>query len=295
MTNTAYPVLNSYLDQLKNKTSSDSESHSKLWIDAENRVQGRFLNCSLSSVFLPAFNLDGETVQAQEALAHSYSEEDRGLSIWQLLMHAASDEESIELDRLARLIHAMNFFRQANAVGTSLFIDVHDRLLAAVGSNHGAAFHRIMTSMALPLSQIILQLPLVKNTSNWALAHIVDNYKKNGFQVATRANNIAEALRHAEALRPHLIRLDISRIGNGDNLKELFERASNLSIQLLFTRIEYNREHNIIKDAAHTMQNASSNFLVQGPLFAQSSSTLQSPNNTKGLGKYFESHAIASI
>lgn len=295
MTNTVYPVLNSYLDQLKRKTSTGSEPHPKLWIDAENRVQGRFLNCSLSSVFLPVFNLDGETVQAQEALAHSYSEEDRGLSVWQLLMHAASDEESIELDRLARLIHAMNFFRQANAAGTSLFIDVHDRLLAAVGNNHGAAFHRIMTSMALPVSQIILQLPLVKTTSNWALAHIVDNYKKNGFQVATRANNIAEALRHAEALRPNLIRLDISRIGNGDNLKVLFERANNLSIQLLFTRIEYDREHNIIKDAARTMQNPFDYLLVQGPLFAQSSSTLQSPNSTKGLEKYFEGNVITSI
>ena len=295
MTSAIYPVLHSYLHQLKRKSSTEAEPYPKLWIDAENRVQGRFLNCSLSSVFLPVFDVDGETVQAQEALAHSYSEEDRGLSVWQLLMNAASDEESIELDRLARLIHAMNFFRQANAAGTSLLIDVHDRLLAAVGSNHGAAFHRIVTSLELPIAQILLQLPLVKATSNWALAHIVDNYKKNGFQVATRANSIAEALRHAEALRPHLIRLDISRIGNGDNLAELFERANNLSIQLLFTRIEYEREHNLIKDAARAFQHASSHLLVQGPLFAQSSSSLQSNSVSKELENYSENKFASAI
>lgn len=295
MTSTIYPVLHSYLDQLKRKSSTGSEPYPKLWIDSENRVQGRFLNCSLSSVFLPVFDVGGETVQAQEALAHSYSEEDRGLSVWQLLMNAANDEESIELDRLARLIHAMNFFRQANAAGTSLLIDVHDRLLAAVGSNHGAAFHRILASLELPVSQILLQLPLVKASSNWALAQIVENYKKNEFRVATRANNIAEALRHAEALRPHLIRLDISRIGNGDNLTELFERASDLSIQLLFTRIEHEREHALIKSALHSLMNNSTHLLVQGPLYAKSSSNLKTDLNSNNYDKISLGNPIAAI
>ena len=295
MTSTIYPVLHSYLDQLKRKSSTGSEPYPKLWIDSENRVQGRFLNCSLSSVFLPVFDVGGETVQAQEALAHSYSEEDRGLSVWQLLMNAANDEESIELDRLARLIHAMNFFRQANAAGTSLLIDVHDRLLAAVGSNHGAAFHRILASLELPVSQILLQLPLVKASSNWALVQIVENYKKNEFRVATRANNIAEALRHAEALRPHLIRLDISRIGNGDNLTELFERASDLSIQLLFTRIEHERENALIKSALHSLMNNSTHLLVQGPLYAKSSSNLKTDLNSNNYDKISLGNPIAAI
>lgn len=257
-----FPVLDAYLRQL----SSQKADHDKLWIDQQGRVQGRFLNCSLTSVFQGIASLDGKHLMGYEAHSHSYSSSDAGLSVWQLLMNAASDEESVELDRLARMIHVMNFFRQSEQNPLNIFIDVHDRLLTAVSSDHGAAFRRIVSGLGLPPSRIILQLPYVKASQNWALNHVVDNYKLNGFPVATRAADIDEALRHAEALRPGLIRLDISRIGNGDRLARLIERTATLSVQLVFSRVEYDSELLLLREIASEVQSTTHHLYVQGSL-----------------------------
>lgn len=266
----SFPVLNSYLRQLRNR----SADNDKLWLDSQGRVQGEFLNCSLTSIFQPITNLSRNQLLGYEAHSHSYSKFDRGLSVWQILMNAANDDESVELDRLARLIHVLNFFRQDQQASNQLLIDVHDRLLAAVSSNHGAAFRRIVSSLDLSPSRIILQLPNVKPSQNWALTQVVDNYKLNGFPVATRAMDINEALRHTEALRPALIRIDISRIGNGERLAQLIEKTAVLSVKLLFTRIEFERELDLLSEVATQASCTNSHLYVQGSLISGSEADL---------------------
>jgi len=112
----------------------------------------------MSSAFQPIRQLDSQAVQAYEGLARSVSAQDLGLSLWKLLDHAASDDESIELDRLCRMLHAINFFRQAGDSAADLYLNVHDRLLSAVSSNHGHAFRRILDALELPLERVVLQL-----------------------------------------------------------------------------------------------------------------------------------------
>lgn len=260
-----FPVLDSYLKQLRSRHGDDN----KLWIDSHDRVQGKFLNCSLSSVFQPITSLNGEHLLGFEAHSYSYSPIDRGLSVWQLLMNAATDDESIELDRLARMTHVINFFRQPEQQQATLFIDVHDRLLTAVSSNHGAAFRRIVTGLGLPSARIILQLPYAKPSRSWALSQVVDNYKLNGFPIATRAADIDEAIHQAETLRPGLIRLDISKIGNGKKLTGLIERTAALSVQLIFGRLEYDSELALINEAAASTQGSTNHLFIQGPLIGE--------------------------
>jgi EAL domain-containing protein (putative c-di-GMP-specific phosphodiesterase class I) len=192
-------------------------------------------------------------------------------------MNAATDDESIELDRLARMIHVINFFRQPEQQDSTIFIDVHDRLLTAVSSNHGAAFRRIVTGLGLPPSRIVLQLPYAKPSRSWALTQVVDNYKLNGFPLATRAANIEEALKQAESLRPQLIRLDISKIGNGEQLGKLIERTAALSVQLIFGRIEYDRELTLLNEAASQSSGSQSHLFIQGPLIGDPLSDLKNP------------------
>ena len=260
-----FPVLDSYLTQLR---TAEGENN-KLWIDNQGRVQGKFLNCSLSSVFQPITSLNGENLLGFEAHAYSYSPLDRGLSVWQLLMNAATDDESIELDRLARMIHVINFFRQPEQKDSMIFIDVHDRLLTAVSSNHGAAFRRIVTSLGLPVSRMVLQLPNTKPSRSWALSQVVDNYKLNGFPVATRAGNIEEALDQAESLRPNLIRLDISKIGNGERLTRLIECTAAVSVKLIFSRVEYHNELELLNEAASHSQRLMNHLFMQGSFIGE--------------------------
>lgn len=74
-----------------------------------------------------------------------------------------SDDESMELDRLCRTLHAMIFFRQEAAETADLYLSVHDRLPSAVSSNHGYAFRRIFSALELTIRQIALQLPPVSS------------------------------------------------------------------------------------------------------------------------------------
>jgi len=66
---------------------------------------------------------------------------------------------SNELDRLCRLLHAINFYRQPQAFGQDLYLNVHSRLLAAIQHNHGAAFRRNLDTLELPHQHIVLELP----------------------------------------------------------------------------------------------------------------------------------------
>ncbi len=270
-----FPILEQYLHRLQNK----QENSTRIWIDEEARVQGKFSGCSLSSVFHPVADLASRRILAYDALTHSYAKDDQGLSVWQLLMRAANDEESVELDRLARLIHVMNFFRQNPDPRSTVLIDVHDRLLAAISSHHGLAFRNIMEGLGLPLSRIVLQLPFANATKNWALALVVENYKKSGFRVATRAAHIDEALDQLDTLRPHIIRLNMAAISTAEKLAVLIRRSAILDVRLLFVRVETDTELTLLQQASSDAATEARQLLIQGPLCGSFSPQLGSANH----------------
>ena len=184
-------------------------------------------------------------------------------------MNGATDDESVELDRLARTIHVINFFRQQAQEGYSVLIDVHDRLLTAIGSNHGMAFRRIISSLGLPQEKIILQLPAVKSSQSWALAQVVDNYKLNGFSVVTRATSIDEAIFQINLMRPTVIRIDITRIGNGEKLADLINVAATHFVKIVFSRVEDRHELSLLTDAAAQTKFDIHHLFVQGPIVSE--------------------------
>ncbi|WP_295999419.1 EAL domain-containing protein [Rugamonas sp.] len=201
----SFPVLQNYLARL----SDAGRAATSIWLDADGKAQGRFFNSTMSSAFQPVRRLDDGRVLAYEGLARGVAAADQGLSLWRLLDHAASDDESIELDRLCRMLHAINFFRQHAADdGADLYLSVHARLLSAVGGNHGHAFQRILDALALPTARIVLQLPQVTAQQGWLLNYVADNYRRNGFRYAINAAGPGEALALLDRVRPAVVKLD---------------------------------------------------------------------------------------
>ncbi|HEY8100904.1 MAG TPA: EAL domain-containing protein [Burkholderiaceae bacterium] len=230
----SFPVLNKYLAILSHTPGNETS----VWLDAQGRAQGKYFNCTLTSVFQPIRVLDSTQIIGYEAFARSYSENDAGLSLWKILDHAASDDESVELDRLCRMLHAINFFRQPEAVDADLYLAVHDRLLAAVSTNHGIAFRRILEGLGLPINKIVLQLPAVTEHQGWLLSYVADNYRRNGFRFAVNVSNAAEALALLTRIRPDVIKVDAREIvPMAANLK-LLEVAQQRGIQVIFKRLE---------------------------------------------------------
>lgn len=251
----SYPVLEQYLSRL-----TAAPADARISLDSAGRAQGRFFNCTLTSVFHPLRHITDWKIDAFEADTNTNSGDDIGLAVWRMLNGAASDHESVELDRLCRMIHVLNFFRQSAGSHGLLYLSVHDRLLAAVGSNHGAVFRRILDGLGLPHTRIALQLPAATVSQTWLHAYVAENYRRNGFKIATHANDLADATRLLEEVRPDVIKLDVNAIAAGARLSTFLARATDQKTGLIIKRIDSDAALKLLRDTLPVDQN----LLVQG-------------------------------
>jgi EAL domain-containing protein (putative c-di-GMP-specific phosphodiesterase class I) len=266
----SFPILQKYLARLSDATGAASS----IWLDHEGKAQGRFFNCTMSSAFQPIRQLDSNVVQAYEGLARSVSAQDLGLSLWKLLDHAASDDESIELDRLCRMLHAINFFRQAEAAPNAqadLYLNVHDRLLSAVSSNHGHAFRRILDALELPVSRVVLQLPAATPQQGWLLNYVSDNYRRNGFRFAVNVNSARDALAVLDRLRPDVFKLDARGVQDQPDITTLLERSAAARVAVVVKRVETAQHLTALRELGAA---AGVSLLVQGYLLDEPRSVL---------------------
>jgi len=233
-----YPALEKYLARLNDTVKEES----RVWLDAEGRAQGKYFNTTLTSAFQPirvfgSPDVAEASIVAQEGFARSYAQDDSGLHLWRLLDQAASDDESVALDRLCRVLHTVNFYRQTDDI-VSLHLSVHARLLAAVDSNHGIAFRRILNLLELPHDKIVLQMPLVTANQGWLLNYVLDNYRRNGFKLGTSASDAREALKLLDKVKPDLIKVDARELNNEADTERLLCQTAALGIQVVFKRVE---------------------------------------------------------
>ncbi|SFG87534.1 EAL domain, c-di-GMP-specific phosphodiesterase class I (or its enzymatically inactive variant) [Duganella sp. CF458] len=225
----SYPALNAYLERL----ATGEAPSSSLRLSGDGEVQGHIFNCWLGSAFHPIRELGSGEISGYAGRVRGVAEEDRGLPIWTYLDGAASDDESVALDRLCRTLHAINFFRNAGQGAHTLHLNVHDRLLSAVSSNHGMAFRRILDSLGLPLDRIVLQLPAVNARQNWMLNYVADNYRRNGFRISVKvatALQLPSVFGHA---RVDSVRIASLHGATAADLTNVLAQAAALNVDIL--------------------------------------------------------------
>ena len=230
-----YAGLEQYLAHLY----STSQAGTRVWADAEGRATGRYFNSTLTSAFQPIRVLGTDRIIGYEGFARSYSETDQGLCLWKLLDHAANDDESVELDRLCRMLHSINFFRQGESAGSDLYLSVHARLLAAVDGNHGTAFSRILKVLDLPRERVVLQLPVIVEHQGWLANYVADNYRRNGFRIAVNAVDSLEALALIDRVRPEVVKVDTRQTVHDGPALRLLEKCAASNVRVIFKRVEH--------------------------------------------------------
>jgi len=254
----SFPALEQYLARLNgardDPNRDEPRSDCRVWLDGEGRAQGRYFNTTLTSVFQPLRRIEAGAgkgaIIGHEGFAHSYSASDNGLYLWKLLDHAASDDESIELDRLCRMLHSINFYRQEDAVAGDLYLSVHARLLAAVDSNHGMAFRRILNLLGLPHDRIVLQLPTITENQGWLLNYVLDNYRRNHFRLAVNADDVAQAAILLERVKPDVIKIDARGVTHDEQTTRLLENCATRGIRVIFKRLEKARDLEVLQQLA---------------------------------------------
>ncbi len=230
----SFSALNHYLARLKDR----SHTAGSVFLDGAGRAHGKFFNVTLTSAFQAIRDTGAARVVAFEGLARSHSRHDAGLSLWRLLDHAASDAESVALDRLCRMLHAINFYRQSAACEFDLYLSVHARLLAAVEDDHGAAFRRVLAALELPHEKIVLQLPVADARQDWLLNVVANNYRRNGFRLALDAGHAQQALDALDQVQAEVIKLDSRQLADEQQVLRLLRQAAQCGVRVVFKRVE---------------------------------------------------------
>ncbi|WP_034297073.1 EAL domain-containing protein [Herbaspirillum sp. RV1423] len=269
-----YQALEKYLARLDGSVKEGA----RVWLDAEGKAQGKYFNTTLTSAFQPIrmfgnHELADAGIVAHEGFARSYSEDDSGLHLWRLLDQAASDDESVELDRLCRMLHSINFYRQAEDE-VSLHLSVHARLLAAVESNHGIAFRRILNLLELPHEKIVLQMPVVTQNQGWLLNYVLDNYRRNGFRLGISAADARDALALLDKVKPDMIKVDARELADEESTERLLRRAGEHDIRVVFKRVENPTVFGKLQELGSSL---STPVYAQGYLWDTPKSTLAQP------------------
>lgn len=115
---------------------------------AGKRINARFYNCSLSSVFQPIVHAASNRPVGHHGLLRAAGSDGVSLSPWGVFSFAVADQELVDLDRLCRTLHVLNYYRTAPE-RDMLYLNVQLRLLQTVGRDFGRAFEDRLERLGL--------------------------------------------------------------------------------------------------------------------------------------------------
>lgn len=153
--------------------------------DKNGRISGNFYHCKLTSAFQVILDSRENKIIGHAAYIRSESHGEISLWPWQVFALASKDEQLIDLDRLCRAIHALNYFKKNPDTRTGqLFLSVHPRLLSSIQNEHGRTFKDFLDLTGISTSRIVIEIPPTLNHDWKLLQKLIINYRSYGYQVA---------------------------------------------------------------------------------------------------------------
>ncbi len=125
---------------------------------ADGVAIGRFDGLRLHSAFQPLFEAATMRPSAPEALLRAEDGASLAISPGKAFAYPATSDEIIYFDRLCRMIHVVNFVRQADPKEL-LFLNIDGRQLLNIGGGyHGGTFETLLTYCGLKPTQVVLEI-----------------------------------------------------------------------------------------------------------------------------------------
>ena len=207
--------------------------------DEQGWISGRFYQCELTSVFQPILNLSRDQTIGHAAYIRSRANGEASLWPWQVFSLASKDEQLVDLDRLCRVIHALNFhFNNASKAG-KLFVEVHPRLLESVKDDHGRAFENFLSLIGVRTSQVVIEIPITVNRNWKLLQHVITNYRSRGYQIAANYSGTqTDWMTELGSLYPDIVRISAGDLAHHPDITSLVDTIHNFSANLLVRDIE---------------------------------------------------------
>jgi len=154
----------------------------------ETGVIGHWQDFRLDSDFKEVFRDDDREPFGYRAIPIA---EHQGVRVTEsdLFARASETDGVVELDRLIRVVHVLNFLHR-HPSEARLFLPVHEGLFSSISSNYGLAFRKIVNSLGLISTKIVLELPAQLADDRQRVSFIAQNYHLNGFEICIQADSL---------------------------------------------------------------------------------------------------------
>jgi EAL domain-containing protein (putative c-di-GMP-specific phosphodiesterase class I) len=202
-------------------------------------IAAQFFSSRLTSAFQPIVRASDGGIVGHHALLRVFDQGDHAIAPWRVLAQAADDAMLVQLDRLTRTVHALNYFYRGDASRGLLYLNVEQRLLSVVMDNHGAYFELILAHLDVPASRVAIVLPSGSIDDPVTFVRAAIAYRIRGYRVVAQLRSCEDAdLEHVFLAEPHDVALDAPRADAGHRTRRIVEAVSRRGIHAIARRIE---------------------------------------------------------
>lgn len=180
------------------------------------QVEGAFGGLRLASEFHPIRRADSpEQVVGHDAQLQAFQPDARQATAARVF-YAADAASIVNLDRLCRTIHMLNYLPGVHEEGY-LFLHVHPRHVLGVKRDHGAYFEEVIFRCGLSPRRVVMTVPItpVYNRQLTLLLEGLKNYQKRGYGTAIKFDDKASeafleryCIEFLYRITPDFVRLD---------------------------------------------------------------------------------------
>ncbi len=201
-------------------------------------VAAQFLQSRLTTAFQPIVRASDRAIAGHQALLRVYDAGGKPVAPWSLFAEASRDAMLIQLDRLARAVHALNYFPDQRP-GRMLVVNVERRLLSIAAEDHGAYFDLILGALGVPASQVAIALSATTLDDPVTFVRAAIAYRIRGFRLVAQLHTEATAdLEHVFLADPHYVALDAPSPIRSDETRRIVETLTRRGIHAIARRIE---------------------------------------------------------
>ena len=221
-----------------------AKSDHSLFLADSGKICGNWQGYILTSVFQPIFRSnDPDKVFGYDAFVRCTSPTQPPVAPDQLFLNAIDQENIIQLDRLCRTIHLLNFILLDNQ-DPLLFLNVNEGLINAVDDNHGSSFRKVIDVLGFSPNRIIIELPVSLINQPRQLHFALQNYRLNSLEVAVHIRSTQDLINLTDSSPIHYINIDAAFLKSGttalDQLNALTTASGNANIILTDNDEKYN-------------------------------------------------------
>jgi EAL domain-containing protein (putative c-di-GMP-specific phosphodiesterase class I) len=202
------------------------------------RVVAQFYQSRLTSAFQPVVRAADSAVAGHHGLLRCFDERGEAVAPWNVFARASDDNQLVQLDRLTRTVHALNYFPLRDGA-RSLFLNVEQRLLTHVGADHGRYFETILAQLGIPPGRVVIVLPASAVDEPVTFVRAAISYRIRGYRVLVQMRSAREAdLAHVFLADPHYVAIDAPAPERSDETVRVVQALAKRGIHSLARRIQ---------------------------------------------------------